>query len=486
MISQFHHIALLLAKRSAVGCVRRFMRLRTSPLAGAMFAVSLLLLSVLFAKALCAAEQTWVGSASGFWTHASNWDPAVPGAGDLAVVPQGRNQIWINSGELATVGSLELDGDYGDAHEIRGSGRLVVDGAGSDSRITTSRGDHFLDVRVDLHNDLTLAPLQNSDLVIQGQVNLNGHTLVISGIREFSHRPFSRDGVHLDAAGEIRGEGLVEVISGSFIADGTIAADIRTVDNGRVRPESLTILGDANIDADLFISSATNFGQISGGGGGSLNIDLLRIQMNQIPNLTEVQFDLFTDLQTLSIRDVQLPAVGAAEWDTSQLQQGILRLRYENVAACDFDVTGHCDVGELDRLSAAVRDGTHDQTFDLTADGQVDLRDRDAWLLEAGLVAGFTSAYLPGDADLSGRIDAADLMTIGLNWQFVGDTDWSRGDFNMDGRVSALDLNLLAQGWQSSLTRQADPLPEPASYLAICIVALLFARMLRARGYRLG
>ena len=445
--------------------------------AGRQIAPSLLLFSVVFANAIAAAEQTWVGSSSGFWNHAPNWDPAVPGPGDLATVPMGENQIWINSGETATVGSLVLDGDYGDAHEILGGGRLVFDGAGSDSTLTTSRGDHFLDVQVDLNNDLTLVPRSSSDLVIQDQVNLNGHTLFVTGQRE--HFLIFVDGVRFDAAAEIRGDGHVEVGSGYLRASGTIAANVRTIDDGRLWPGSLNLHGDANVNADVFIANETDYGRISGGGLGTLSIDDLRIWMDPIPNLTEVQFDLFTDLQSLSIGEVQLPNVGAAEWDTSQLDQGILRLRYENVAACDFDVTGLCDLNDIDRLSRAVRDGIYDETLDLTNDGQVDLLDRDAWLLEAGPVAGFTTAFLPGDADLNGRVDAADLMTIGLNWQYGGDTVWSHGDFNMDGRISAFDLNLLGQHWQSSLTQQPEPLPEPASYLALFLGAFVFARLLR-------
>lgn len=430
-------------------------------------APSVLLFSVVFANAIAAAEQTWVGS-SGLWNHAPNWDPAVPGPGDLAIVPMGGNRIRINSGEIATVGSLVLDGNYSDAHEIWGGGRFVVDGAGSDSTLTTSRGDHFLNVQVDLNNDLTLVPRTGSDLVIQDQVNLNGHTLVITG-----------DGVRFDAAAEIRGAGLVEVRSAYLRANGTIASDIRTGDDGRLWPGSLNLHGNANVDTDVFIANETDYGRISGGGLGTLSIDELRVWLEPIPNLTEVQFDLFTDLQSLSIGEVHLPNVGAAEWDTSQLDQGILRLRYENVAACDFNVTGLCDLDDIDRLSEAVRDGIYDETFDLTKDGQVDLLDRDAWLLEAGLVAGFTTAFLTGDADLNGRVDAADLMTIGLNWQAVGDTVWSYGDFNMDGRINALDLNLLGQHWQSSLTPQPEPLPEPASYLAIFFGVLVLARILR-------
>ena len=94
------------------------------PCERAVTALLLLLLSGWFSFRLGAAEQTWVGASSGLWNQAANWDPAIPSAGDVAIVPMGDNRISINAGTVATVGGLALDGNYGSAHEIRGGGRL--------------------------------------------------------------------------------------------------------------------------------------------------------------------------------------------------------------------------------------------------------------------------------------------------------------------------------------------------------------------------
>ena len=93
----------------------------------------------------------------------------------------------------------------------------------------------------------------------------------------------------------------------------------------------------------------------------------------------------------------------------------------------------------------------------LNGDAIVDEQDRDRWLLDAAVANGYTSAYLPGDANLDGSVDAQDLMMIGLNWQ-AQVRSWGDGDFNLDLAVDREDLNMLALNWQKSLSR-ANPVP---------------------------
>jgi hypothetical protein len=60
----------------------------------------------------------------------------------------------------------------------------------------------------------------------------------------------------------------------------------------------------------------------------------------------------------------------------------------------------------------------------------------------------------PGDANLDGRVDAADLNVVALNWRGNNKT-WTQGDFTGDGIVDAADLNELALNWQSGVEGQA-------------------------------
>jgi hypothetical protein len=55
----------------------------------------------------------------------------------------------------------------------------------------------------------------------------------------------------------------------------------------------------------------------------------------------------------------------------------------------------------------------------------------------------------PGDANLDGRVNIADLGILGANWQ--QSADWYGGDFNGDGVVNIADLGILAGNWQFDL-----------------------------------
>ena len=117
------------------------------------------------------------------------------------------------------------------------------------------------------------------------------------------------------------------------------------------------------------------------------------------------------------------------------------------IASVDFNDDHQLRCDDVDALAAAIVEGTNPPRFDLTADGIVDRADVDVWLTLAGLENRPShEAYLTGDVDLNGKVDASDLDVVGHNWlQDV--TGWCSADFNTDGRVDARDLNLLALNW---------------------------------------
>ncbi len=129
---------------------------------------------------------------------------------------------------------------------------------------------------------------------------------------------------------------------------------------------------------------------------------------------------------------------------------------------CDFDDNGTCDVLDLDAL---MYDGlaNQGQQFDLDENGSVDLADRDVWLLDAGTQNGAT--YLPGDADLNGKVNAGhDLNNVGGNWQISDASSWWHGDFNGDRNVNSNDLNSIGVNWLHSTGQPASVVPEPSSW----------------------
>ena len=120
--------------------------------------------------------------------------------------------------------------------------------------------------------------------------------------------------------------------------------------------------------------------------------------------------------------------------------------------ACDFDENGRCDIADLDEL-LYIGLSSGDLKYDLDGSGTVDTGDRDAFLSqELNTVA--------GDFDLDGKVIAADLNTLGSNWQKDGLTSYAQGDVNGDGLANATDLNAVGINWQ---TGAAAPLAATAA-----------------------
>ena len=89
--------------------------------------------------------------------------------------------------------------------------------------------------------------------------------------------------------------------------------------------------------------------------------------------------------------------------------------------------------------------------FDLTGDAVVDQADLNVWLALAGLQNLPTyHAYVPGDANLDGKVTSADLNIVALNWQQQA-AGWCAADFNADGLIDSRDLNALALNWQHEI-----------------------------------
>jgi hypothetical protein len=157
---------------------------------------------------------------------------------------------------------------------------------------------------------------------------------------------------------------------------------------------------------------------------------------------------------------------------------GIMGFRNPNPSApCDFDQNGVCDIIDLDELMYTGLGGT-DPKYDLNGSGGViDLDDRDAFLLEVD--------SLPGDSDLSGMNDAADLNALGTHWQADNLMSWADGDFNGDASGDAADLNELGIWWQktgadfaAAQAASQSAVPEPASSLwaVACLLGLMATR----------
>lgn len=166
----------------------------------------------------------------------------------------------------------------------------------------------------------------------------------------------------------------------------------------------------------------------------------------------------------------------------SDMSNGLIVARLD-VYAGDFNHDGLLDCADADALTAAIASGSNTPEFDLSGDGLVTLADRDAWLTEAGaanLASG--NAYLVGDANLDGVVDAQDFIVWNNN-KFTLTAAWCRGDLNADGRVDALDF----VEWNDHKFMSSDgvsQVPEPSDHGVALLISCGLAALVGSRPWR--
>lgn len=164
---------------------------------------------------------------------------------------------------------------------------------------------------------------------------------------------------------------------------------------------------------------------------------------------------------------------------TDQSQVGTLSLRYEYDLVCDFNDDRACDVADIDLLIREIATGG--TSLDITADGLVDLDDRDQWLKTSARVNGFSEPYMLGDANLNGIVESRDLNRVGVHWQ-TRTSRWSHGDFDGSGVVDTEDLNLIGVNWRQQIAQPAS-VPEPSSGWMLGLLGVFLLRRTRVEWF---
>ena len=207
-----------------------------------------------------------------------------------------------------------------------------------------------------------------------------------------------------------------------------------------------------------------------------------------VRDLVGVAFGLFDWNGQLSPdqRFEQIAMMPGHVWDTSQLYTtGYVQLLAVSGPAGDFNLDGLLDTRDVDLLVSGIVDGENSTTLDMTSDGIVDDADLSMWLTDAAIANGFTEAYLLGDANLDGVVNAVDLNEVGIHW-LQDAPRWSAGDFTANGTVNALDLNKVGIHWLASIPSAASPasVPEPAAFTLLLLGIMATPLLNRRRAGR--
>jgi hypothetical protein len=129
------------------------------------------------------------------------------------------------------------------------------------------------------------------------------------------------------------------------------------------------------------------------------------------------------------------------------------------------------DAEDIDFLSAMINRGTTVSAYDLDGNGLVHSSDR------MFLVEDILGTFV-GDANLDGRVNAADLNVVGVNWRKSGDCLlWSDGNFDGDDDIDPSDLNLLGINWQAGVTPAGLRLPRAPLATRAAVADVLLAAM---------
>ena len=83
-----------------------------------------------------------------------------------------------------------------------------------------------------------------------------------------------------------------------------------------------------------------------------------------------------------------------------------------------------------------------------------------------------TLPRLPGDANLDGTVNGADLNIVLSNFNQT-DMDWAQGDFNGDGTVNGADLNTVLSNFNQTLGASVGvAVPEPGTFDMLVVIAV--------------
>ncbi|MCC6682485.1 MAG: hypothetical protein IT445_16415 [Phycisphaeraceae bacterium] len=371
-----------------------------------------------------AGERPWLMGGSADWSELTNWfywgrpdtnyEVAFFGTSANAASTITQNKALILKG---------LRFRNANAYTLAGSGSLTLEAEAGHSIIDVQLGNHQIQLGITLNSDTDATFAAGSALNLTGQLDLNGHTLNVTG------------------PGTLFANGSVQTNGGTLnvIDGGTLTASSITITNGS------TLSGDGQV-----VGSVWSYGSVSPGqSAGTLHINGAFAQFASGSMHIEL---------AASAHD-QLAVTG------NILLGGTLELVLEpgfNPNYGDsFDII----------TSAAIFNA-----FDVIEGVIVD--DNLALAVTYSATTVTVTAALPGDANLDGTINLSDLQILGDHWQ-SNTAHWGDADFNGDRLVNLADLQVLGDHWNATagdfdqLAQAYIPEPHSLALLAVAAIGLL-------------
>lgn len=138
------------------------------------------------------------------------------------------------------------------------------------------------------------------------------------------------------------------------------------------------------------------------------------------------------------------------------------------ISGIDINIDGEVNCRDLDMLTTSIAAGVNSIRFDLDSNGDVNLADRNQWLVAAG-EQNMGSPYPIGDVNLDGSVDGLDLE-VAMRNLFTETSGWCSGNLNADTVVDGSDFNLLFDEGVSPTATIAEPSSGSLLYLfAFCL-----------------
>jgi hypothetical protein len=144
----------------------------------------------------------------------------------------------------------------------------------------------------------------------------------------------------------------------------------------------------------------------------------------------------------------------------------------------DVNLNGLIDIGDIDDLSLAIRQGLTGARYDLNGNGTVEDTDRDFWVEQVA------RTYY-GDSNFDKVFDSGDFVVVFVAAQYednvAGNSTWATGDWdgNRDFDSSDFVFALSHGGYESGPRAAVAAVPEPTGSLGLTLLLAAAVPLLR-------